>query len=113
MAEHVPVGGVPRGINVILAGDLTRKVLPGEAITVAGVYSPYSLPWFKAMKKGTMQDMYLDGHHIKKHKHGYNEDNKDTKDLDRQIDEAYLEGEEKLFERASRSIAPEIFGHND
>mmetsp|Transcript_98138 Transcript_98138/g.210492 ORF Transcript_98138/g.210492 Transcript_98138/m.210492 type:complete len:804 (+) Transcript_98138:88-2499(+) len=112
-SAQVPVGGVPRGINVILAGDLTRKVLPGEAITITGVYSPYSLPWFQASKKGTMQEMYLDAHSIKKHKHGYNEETTDSKELERKIDEAHLEGEEKLYERASRSIAPEIFGHDD
>merc|ERR1719182_1098469 len=34
MSEHVPVGGVPRSINVVMFGDLTRTVLPGDAITL-------------------------------------------------------------------------------
>eukprot|EP00408_Alexandrium_pacificum_P067780 CAMPEP_0171168918 /NCGR_PEP_ID=MMETSP0790-20130122/7952_1 /TAXON_ID=2925 /ORGANISM="Alexandrium catenella, Strain OF101" /LENGTH=364 /DNA_ID=CAMNT_0011633761 /DNA_START=85 /DNA_END=1175 /DNA_ORIENTATION=- len=74
MSGHVPVGGVPRSISVVLSGDLCRTVLPGDAITLAGVYTPYQLPWFVARKNGTMQDMYLDAHSIKKHKTGYNED---------------------------------------
>merc|ERR1740138_918510 len=112
MSEHVPTGGVPRAVNVVCYGDLTRSVLPGDAITLTGVYTPYQLPWFQAQQKGaTMQDMFIEAHFIKKHKHGYNEEAVDEQDLSLQLDEAARKG--SLYDSAAKSIAPEIFGHVD
>merc|ERR1719215_1929941 len=92
MSEHVPVGGVPRSINVVLTGDLTRTVLPGDAITVTGVYTPYQLPWFLARANGTMQEMFIDAHSITKHKSGYNEQDGDQQATARKVDEAWQKG---------------------
>jgi len=111
MSQHVPVGGVPRSMNVVLGGDLTRTILPGDAVTVVGVYVPRQLPWFQARKQGTMQEMYIDCHHITKHKTGYNESGTDQDEVSRKVDEAHKQG--NLYEMCSRSIAPEIFGHGD
>jgi len=109
MSSHVPVGGVPRSINIVLSGDLTRTLLPGDAITLTGVYTPYSLPWFLQRAKGTTQEMYIDAHSIKKHKSGYNEENQDEQEVQRKLDEIQSRGVD-LYESAARSIAPEIFG---
>jgi len=111
MSAHVPVGGVPRSMKVILSGDLTRTVLPGDALSLTGVFAPAQMPWYRARSAGTMQDMYLDAHCIKKHKSGYNEEQEDADDLRRRLDDAQREG--SLYERCSRSIAPEIFGHEN
>ncbi|CAE8719184.1 unnamed protein product [Polarella glacialis] len=112
MSEHVPVGGVPRSINVVMSGDLTRIVLPGDAITLCGVYSPSQLPsHILRQVGGTMQEMYIEAHNITKHKTGYRETAEDEDVLDRRISEARSKG--SLYEAASRSIAPEIFGHGD
>merc|ERR1712151_1446747 len=62
-------------------------------------------------QKGTSQDMYIDAHYIQKHKRGYNEKNVDTERTDRQVEEASQKG--NLYELAARSIAPEIFGHEN
>merc|ERR1719183_1669061 len=107
MSEHVPVGGVPRSVNVVCFGDLTRTVLPGDAISVTGVYTPYQLPWFEARKKGTMQEMFIEAHSIKKHKSGYNEEAVDEQSMNEKLSEAIKKG--NLYETASKSIAPEIF----
>jgi len=111
MSTHVPVGGVPRSMKVILNGDLTRTVLPGDALSLTGVFTPAQMPWFRARSAGTMQDMYLDAHCVKKHKSGYNEEQEDADELKRRLDDAQREG--NLYERCSRSIAPEIFGHEN
>merc|ERR1719222_1425963 len=55
--------------------------------------------------------MHLDAHSIRKHKSGYNEDAEDEQELSRQVAEAMEQG--NMYEQASRSIAPEIFGHAD
>merc|ERR1719420_770153 len=88
MSEHVPTGGVPRSLNVVLGGDLTRSVLPGDAITLTGVYVPVQMPWFQARKKGTMQDMYIDAHYVRKHKLGYNETATDSAEVAAKVEEA-------------------------
>jgi len=112
LSEHVPVGGVPRSLKVVLSGDLTRMVLPGDALTLTGVFQPSSLPWFQSRSgSGTMQDMFLDAHCIKKHKSGYKESETEDMALDERFDEACRSG--KLYEQCARSIAPEIFGHAD
>jgi len=111
MSDHVPVGGVPRSINVVCYGDLTRTVLPGDAITLAGVYTPYQLPWYQARNKGTNQEMFIEAHSIKKHKHGYNEQVADEQEMNEKIEEASKKG--NLYDAAAKSIAPEIFGNVD
>jgi DNA replication licensing factor MCM7 len=111
MSAHVPVGGVPRSLKVVLRGDLTRTVLPGDAITLSGVFAPATMPWYRARSAGTMQEMYLDAHCVRKHKSGYNEEQEDANHLSRRLDEAQQEG--NLYERCSKSIAPEIFGHDN
>jgi len=110
-SDHVPVGGVPRTVSTVVYGDLTRSVLPGDAITLYGVYTPYQLPWYQARNKGTMQEMYIEGHFIKKHKQGYNEEAVDEQVMHQKLNEAAKKG--NLYETASKSIAPEIFGHED
>jgi len=111
MSEHVPVGGVPRSLNAVCSGDLCREVLPGDAVTLTGVYTPYQLPWYQARTKGTMQEMYLEIHSIRKHKHGYNEENVDEQGVADKMEEEISKG--PMYEKCSKSIAPEIFGHLD
>jgi len=111
MSQHVPVGGVPRSMNVVLSGDLTRTILPGDAVTICGTYVPRQLPWFQARKMGTQQEMYIDAHYISKHKTGYNEGGTDHDEVSRKVDEA--QAQNNMYEMCSRSIAPEIFGHAD
>merc|ERR1719162_2948414 len=111
MSTHIPDGGVPRSMKVEMTGELTRCVLPGDALTLAGVFAPAQMPWFKQRSAGTMQDMYIDAHSIKKHKSGYNEDGDDLAALQAKVEEAAREG--NMFERCAKSIAPEIFGHTD
>merc|ERR1712032_951144 len=111
MSEHVPVGGVPRSVNVIFGGDLTRSVLPGDAISLTGVYVPRQMPWFQARKQGTMQEMYIDAHFVRKHKSGYNEGATDAEEVAAKVETAHRQG--NMYETCARSIAPEIFGHTD
>jgi len=110
LAEHVPVGGVPRSINAILTGDLTRTVQPGDAISLTGVYAPMVVPAFMARKMGNVQQMFVDVHSVRKHKTGYSEASADIHEVDKLVEQS---GNDGLYERAAQSIAPEIFGHLD
>ncbi|CAL1133149.1 unnamed protein product [Cladocopium goreaui] len=113
MSEHVPQGGVPRSISVLVQGDLTREVLAGDAITLTGVYYPHKLPYFMTMRQNTptTQSMYIEAHHIQKHKKGYSESPTDEDAMEHKLNEAMAHG--SLYENAAKSIAPEIFGHQD
>jgi len=111
MSTHVPDGGVPRSMQVVLSGDLTRNVLPGDALTLTGVFAPAQMPWFRQASAGTMQNMYIDAHSLKKHKSGYNEEADNLKSLQSRVEDEARAG--NMFERCARSIAPEIFGHVD
>mmetsp|Transcript_6257 Transcript_6257/g.14421 ORF Transcript_6257/g.14421 Transcript_6257/m.14421 type:complete len:792 (+) Transcript_6257:81-2456(+) len=113
LSEHVPAGGVPRSLSVLVQGDLTRQVLPGDAVTLTGVYYPHQLPYFMKLRQQslTTQQMYIEAHHIQKHKKGYSETAADEDAMEHKITEALSGG--SLYEAASKSIAPEIFGHQD
>eukprot|EP00929_Paragymnodinium_shiwhaense_P030369 TRINITY_DN1722_c0_g2_i1.p1 TRINITY_DN1722_c0_g2~~TRINITY_DN1722_c0_g2_i1.p1 ORF type:complete len:783 (+),score=250.21 TRINITY_DN1722_c0_g2_i1:78-2426(+) len=111
LSEHVPVGGVPRSILVVLSGDLCRSVGPGDAITLTGVYTPRKLPWYAALQRGTTQEMYIDAHFVRKHKAGYADSEQDQTVLANKVEDVHQKS--NIYEHASKSIAPEIFGHGD
>jgi DNA replication licensing factor MCM7 len=111
LSAHVPVGGIPKCIDVYLHSDLTRNVLPGDAIRLAGVYTPMASTFARQQTRGTVQDMYIEAHYLDKHKKGYAEQGDDKEAFDAEIDQLAKTGD--LYERASKSIGPEIFGHLD
>ncbi|CAE7659705.1 MCM7 [Symbiodinium sp. CCMP2592] len=111
LAEHVPAGGIPRTMTVQAEGDLTRMVKPGQSITLTGVFFPQDLPYVMRMRQQSTQKMFIEAHHFQKHKSGYSETVADEGALENKIAEAKKRG--SLYEAASKSIAPEIFGHQD
>jgi len=111
LSHQVPTGGVPRGINVVCSADLCRQCAPGDSITLTGVYTPSTLPYYIQRNKGTSQEMYIEAHHILKHKKGYNSSDNEQMATQKRVEEAMKKG--SLYENASRSIAPEIFGMED
>jgi len=86
-------------------------VLPGDSIRLAGIYTPYTQPYMQIIQRGAVQDMYIDAHYVERHKKGYAEATGDDNTFDMEIDRAAETGE--LYDRAAKSIGPEIFGHID
>lgn len=43
LPDQVPVGHIPRAMTVMMRGEHTRKVLPGDIVTIGGVYLPRPL----------------------------------------------------------------------
>jgi len=111
-ANDVPTGNVPMSMTVVLTGELTRSVLPGDAVAVTGVYVPFEYTGFQAMKKGSSPDLYLLAHSITKHKRGFADPSPDASDaiLQRVIAAAQSAN---IYELLAKSIAPEIFGNLD
>ncbi len=58
-------------VNVCFLLFLLLQLLPGDVMTVVGVFMPTPFTGFKAMKAGLIADTYLDVHDIIKAKKAY------------------------------------------
>lgn len=110
MADQVPVGHIPRTLTIHCQGGLTRQINPGDVVDVAGIFLPTPYTGFRAIRAGLLTDTYLEAQHITQHKKAYQDLLMDARTL-RRIDQYKSSGH--MYEYLSRSIAPEIFGHND
>mmetsp|Transcript_15277 Transcript_15277/g.45619 ORF Transcript_15277/g.45619 Transcript_15277/m.45619 type:complete len:719 (+) Transcript_15277:121-2277(+) len=108
---HVPVGHVPRSITVHCRGELTRHCAPGDTVTISGIFLPQHLIGTHAPKKaGLISDTFLEAMSVQKDKKGYSE-LEGSRQIDALIDE--IADSSDAYSRLARSIAPEIFGHED
>lgn len=110
MADQVPVGHIPRTLTIHCHGPLTRLINPGDVVDVAGIFLPTPYTGFRALKAGLLTDTYLEAQHVTQHKKAYQDLLMDAKTL-RRIEQYKASGH--MYEYLSRSIAPEIFGHED
>jgi DNA replication licensing factor MCM7 len=111
-ARDVPVGSVPRSLTVVLKGELCHSLQPGETVTVTGVYLPVKHTGFAKIRRGNQLDMQLHAHNVVKHKQvARSDDNEALRELDRQVQQLAASGD--AYEKLSKSIAPEIYGHED
>ncbi|XP_062178294.1 DNA replication licensing factor MCM7 [Alnus glutinosa] len=110
LAEHVPKGHIPRTMTVHLRGELTRKVAPGDVIELSGIFLPIPYTGFRAMRAGLVADTYLEAMSVTHFKKKY-EDYELRGDEEEQI--ARLAEDGDIYNKLSRSLAPEIFGHED
>ncbi|KAG2697638.1 hypothetical protein I3843_07G115500 [Carya illinoinensis] len=110
LAEHVPKGHIPRTMTVHLRGELTRKVAPGDVIELSGIFLPIPYTGFRAMRAGLVADTYLEAMSVTHFKKKY-EEYELRGDEEEQI--ARLAEDGDIYNKLSRSLAPEIFGHED
>lgn len=110
LPEQVPVGHIPRSMTAVARGDLTRLMTPGEILTIDGIFTPTPYTGFKAMRAGLIADTYLECQRIVRAKKG-----KDDMDISKEMEDAIDEAvtDEDLYSKMARSIAPEIYGHED
>ncbi|KAJ8466156.1 hypothetical protein OPV22_028708 [Ensete ventricosum] len=110
LAEHVPKGHIPRSLTVHLRGELTRKVAPGDVVELSGIFLPIPYSGFRALRAGLVADTYLEAMSITHFKKKYEE--YDLKaDEQEQIERLAEDGD--VYNKLARSLAPEIFGHED
>ncbi|OIT31050.1 PREDICTED: DNA replication licensing factor MCM7 [Nicotiana attenuata] len=110
LAEHVPKGHIPRTMTVHFRGELTRKVSPGDVVEMSGIFLPMPYTGFRAMRAGLIADTYLEAMSVTHFKKKY-EDYELRGDEEEQI--ARLAEDGDIYNKLSRSLAPEIFGHED
>eukprot|EP00899_Mesostigma_viride_P019352 jgi/Mesvir1/27418/Mv07214-RA.1 len=110
LAEHVPVGHIPRQMSVNLTGELTRQVGPGDIVEISGVFLPLPFTGFQAMRAGLTADTYLDAMHVVQTKKKYDQQDLSGEFADQVED---LKEDPGVYAKLARSIAPEIYGHED
>ena len=117
LPSQVPIGHIPRSLTIHCVGELTRSCSPGDSVTVVGVFLPLRYEGFKAMRSGLSSDTYLLASDISVHKKSYDENSAAETDPQklRALDAAVAQvaTAPDPVGRISRSIAPEIFGHED
>ncbi len=106
--ENLRGGEQPQQIDVILEGDLTGKVNPGDRVIVNGIIRA------KPRKLGSRQlqhmDIHIEGNSIEILQQEYEEFEITEEDKKRILK---LAEDENLFEKIVASIAPSIYGHED
>ena len=61
-ASTVPTGHIPRSMTVYAMGETTRQALPGDHVTITGVFLPTPYTGFKQIRVGLLADTYLHAH---------------------------------------------------
>ena len=49
-SDSVPTGSIPRSITVYCRGEATRLCVPGNHVSIDGIYLPIAKTGFRAMK---------------------------------------------------------------
>ncbi|KAK4765841.1 hypothetical protein SAY87_007483 [Trapa incisa] len=110
LAEHVPKGHIPRTMTVHFRGELTRKVAPGDIVEISGIFLPIPYTGFRALRAGLVADTFLEAMSVKHFKKKYDE-YEFRHDEEEQIRQLAEDGD--IYNKLARSLAPEIFGHED
>jgi DNA replication licensing factor MCM7 len=105
------VGHIPRTMTVVVRGDLTRAVSPGDDVTVSGVFTPAPYTGFRAMRAGLLADTFLEAHAFAKRKSVAMDRSEAAKDVIAVLDT--MASDPDIYQKLARSIAPEIWGHED
>ena len=119
LPSQVPMGHVPRSMNVHCRGELTRLASPGDVVTIDGVFLPQRVAeaGYRAMKAGLVTTTFLEAQNVIVHKKSYDDSgnahlsDEEKVKVDEQIHEI-AHGDDPVGTLSS-AIAPEIFGHED
>ena len=110
-SDQVPVGHVPRQIDIIAKGHTTRKCSPGDIINVVGIYMISMPSGFNASRRDRMfHQAFIEAFDIEKDKINFREFML-SQDMMNKVEETRRNvSEEELFKKMAHSICPEIFG---
>ncbi|MEM2346548.1 MAG: minichromosome maintenance protein MCM, partial [Archaeoglobaceae archaeon] len=106
--ENLRGGEQPQSIDVILEGDLTGIINPGDRVIVNGIVR--AKPRGIQQKMLTLMDLYIDGNSIEMLQQEYEEFEITEKDKEEIIK---LANSDDIYEKVVKTIAPSIYGHED
>ena len=61
-SDQVPVGHIPRTMTVIARGELTRQAVPGDHVSITGIFLPMLKTGFRQMTQGLLSETFLEAH---------------------------------------------------
>lgn len=110
LSQQVPVGHIPRSLNIHVNGDLVRALTPGDTVDVSGIFLPSPYTGFKALKAGLLTETYLETQFVRQHKKKFGSFTL-TSEAESRVSELITQGD--VYNRLAKSIAPEIYGNLD
>ncbi|KAI6660441.1 DNA replication licensing factor MCM7 [Oopsacas minuta] len=111
-SDQVPIGHVPRSVTVHASGEVTRLSIPGDHVSITGIFLPVLKTGFKQFTQGLLSDTFFEAHRIVKLKKTDIEDETEEGDLTEE-DLEQLATQQDFYETLAASLAPEIYGHED
>lgn len=63
-SDMVPVGNIPRSMTIYCRGETTRAAVPGDHISVTGVFLPLLKVGFRQLQQGLLSESYMEAHVI-------------------------------------------------
>ena len=106
--KHVPPGGVPRYMDVVVEGGLTRHLSPGMEVTLGGILVPLETTHIYG-KDGNIQRTQFEVHSIEVHKKAYTSREESTLDeLNAEL--SLYDMDPNIYDRLANSLAPAIHG---
>jgi len=111
-SHQVPQGSIPRTMKVVVEGEMTRLLSPGNSVTLGGIFLPVVKTGFAAIRAGLVAETFFEVHSIDVHKKGYSVAGDMTAAEARDFLTKF-ESCDNLYDKLSESIAPAICGHED
>lgn len=111
-SDQVPIGHIPRIITVLAHGEQTRRCAAGDHVSISGVYLTIEQSSFTYRTAGLSADVYIEASYITQ----MNKTEDDELNIDPlSSDEVrrLIDGRKNFLQLLSKSIAPEIWGHDD
>lgn len=110
--DEVPIGCVPRTLNCIVTGENTRKLVPGDSVTLGGFFAPIVKKGFDAIRSGLLTDTRLEVHYIRRDKRSA-QDAFEASGITQEDLQNSCRSSPSFYADLARSLAPEIFGMDD
>lgn len=110
---RVPAGSIPRSQKLVVKGSLTRKLLPGMSVILAGILTPLQKEGYRAMRSSLVTETTFNVQDVMVQKHRlYDLAPAEIAKIERSIMERH-QNDPALYETLARSIAPSIHGLDD
>lgn len=106
----MPIGHVPRSLDLIAKGPMTRQCSPGDIVSVTGIYMPAKPDKYNPMRSALTHATHIEVFLIHKEKQNFREVML-SEQMHQKVNELKSSmSEQELFKRMADSICPEIFG---
>lgn len=109
-SDQVPIGHVPRSLDLIAKGPMTRQCSPGDIVSVTGIYMPAKPDKYNPLRSHLTHHTHVEVFQIVKQKINFREHMLSDQMVQKVDDLKNSMSESDLFKRMADSICPEIFG---